>query len=99
MYIVSSRILLQLLKYDYFTDTRETTDEQQEQHSSSASKLSTKSGLAALSADTVDELLIETVEQKRPLWDHSQGYKNRSKLKIDALWTEVSNMIGGMYTK
>jgi len=76
--------------------------QQQSNSSSSASKIvdgTTKNNLVALSADAIDELLIEAVEQKRPLWDHSLGCKNRSKLKINALWTEVSNMIGGTYTK
>ncbi|XP_067212780.1 uncharacterized protein [Linepithema humile] len=82
-------------------NTPETVEKQQQRQnsSSSASKIDStaKNGLTALiSADAIDELLIETVEQKRPLWDHSQGYKNRTKLKTDALWTEVSNIMGGV---
>ncbi|KYN05466.1 hypothetical protein ALC62_03603 [Cyphomyrmex costatus] len=78
--------------------TMKTMEKQQQQRNSnrSVSKIddTTKNSLTALSADAIDELLIETVEQKKALWDHSQGCKNRSKLKTDALWAEVSNIIG-----
>ncbi|KYN08216.1 hypothetical protein ALC62_00803 [Cyphomyrmex costatus] len=80
------------------TELQKSSKRQQQSSScSSASKIvdTTNNG----SADAIDELLIEAVEQKRPLWDHSQGYKNRSKIKTDALWTEVSNIMGGMCTK
>ncbi|KYN21648.1 hypothetical protein ALC57_05975, partial [Trachymyrmex cornetzi] len=73
-------------------ELQKSSKQQQQSSSSSATKIvdTTNSGLT--SADAIDELLIEAVEQKRPLWDHS----NRSKIKTDALWTEVSNIIGGV---
>ncbi|XP_077265983.1 uncharacterized protein LOC143899515 [Temnothorax americanus] len=47
------------------------------------------------SALTQDELLIELVRTRRPLWDHSIPLKDRTKLIKDNLWQEIVNIFDG----
>lgn len=42
-----------------------------------------------------DELLITCVAQKPALFDHRIPANERSNLKKNALWQEVSNLMGG----
>ncbi|XP_011882824.1 PREDICTED: uncharacterized protein LOC105570318 [Vollenhovia emeryi] len=42
-----------------------------------------------------DEILIELVFQRPALWNHKLPLQDRTNLKKDALWLEVSNGMGG----
>lgn len=45
--------------------------------------------------DDIDEILIEMVFQKPALWNHKLPLHERTQLKVNALWLEVSNAMGG----
>lgn len=46
---------------------------------------------------TEDEILIDAVCERRPLWDNSLDAIERTKLKKNALWSEISIVMGGEY--
>nr|XP_012225805.1 PREDICTED: uncharacterized protein LOC105674205 [Linepithema humile] len=43
---------------------------------------------------TVDELLIDLVHERKALWDHRLSTKERTNLKRNALWNEIVNSLG-----
>lgn len=45
--------------------------------------------------DSTDETLIELVFERPALWNHKLPLQDRTNLKKDALWLEVSNRMGG----
>lgn len=47
--------------------------------------------------DTMDEVIIDGVRARPPLWNYKLPRTDRFKLKLDALWAEISNMIGGEF--
>lgn len=46
-------------------------------------------------SDDTDETLIELVFERPALWNHKLPLQDRTNLKKDALWLEVSNRMGG----
>jgi len=46
---------------------------------------------------TVDEELISIVQQRPALYDHRIPPQERTKLKKNDLWQEVSNCLGGKF--
>ncbi|XP_018371506.1 PREDICTED: uncharacterized protein LOC108766603, partial [Trachymyrmex cornetzi] len=44
----------------------------------------------------LDEILIDLVHARRALWDYTIPVKNRTKLKKDALWQEIENILGSL---
>ncbi|EZA47540.1 hypothetical protein X777_16209, partial [Ooceraea biroi] len=45
--------------------------------------------------DVIDELLIGAVKARKGLYDYTLPASERSSLRKNALWAEVSNTIGG----
>ncbi|XP_077280388.1 uncharacterized protein LOC143907448 isoform X2 [Temnothorax americanus] len=45
--------------------------------------------------DTLDELLIRAVKERRALYDYTIPVSQRTNLRKNALWLEVSNLLGG----
>ncbi|XP_024871684.1 uncharacterized protein LOC112454480 isoform X2 [Temnothorax curvispinosus] len=45
--------------------------------------------------DTLDELLIGAVKERRALYDYTIPASQRTNLRKNALWLEVSNLLGG----
>ncbi|XP_018360030.1 PREDICTED: uncharacterized protein LOC108759203 [Trachymyrmex cornetzi] len=48
------------------------------------------------SSSNLDEILIDLVHARRALWDYTIPVKNRTKLKKDALWQEIENILGSL---
>lgn len=46
-------------------------------------------------SNDTNETLIELVFQRPALWNYKLPIQNRTNLKKDALWLEVSNGMGG----
>ncbi|XP_012216604.2 uncharacterized protein [Linepithema humile] len=46
-------------------------------------------------SDDSDEILIELVFQRPAIWNYKLPLRDRTKLKIEALWVEISNVMGG----
>jgi len=46
--------------------------------------------------DNLDELLIGAVKERTVLYDNSIPAFERSNLRKNALWAEVSNILGGI---
>lgn len=53
------------------------------------------SSTKCVSVDDKNELLINLVEQRPILWDYTLSVKERTTLKKNALWSEISNEMGG----
>ncbi|KYN22263.1 hypothetical protein ALC57_05348 [Trachymyrmex cornetzi] len=47
------------------------------------------------SGDAANELLIELVQARPSLWNHTLPLQERTNIKKDALWAEISNEMGG----
>ncbi|XP_018399870.1 PREDICTED: uncharacterized protein LOC108777457 [Cyphomyrmex costatus] len=45
--------------------------------------------------DTTNELLIELVQARPSLWNYTLPLQERTNIKKDALWAEISNEMGG----
>lgn len=45
--------------------------------------------------DDADETLINLVFERPALWNYKLPIQDRTKLKKDALWLEISNRMGG----
>ncbi|XP_024887340.1 uncharacterized protein LOC112464530 isoform X2 [Temnothorax curvispinosus] len=45
--------------------------------------------------DTLDKLLIGAVKERRALYDYTIPASQRTNLRKNALWLEVSNLLGG----
>ncbi|XP_067216157.1 uncharacterized protein [Linepithema humile] len=57
----------------------------------------TKTAEDPVCTDTLDELLIGAVKARKGLYDHRILPNERTNLRKNALWTEVSNTLGGAF--
>lgn len=55
----------------------------------------TKTAEGPVCADSLDELLIEAVKARKGLYDYRIPVNERTNLRKNALWAEVSNTLGG----
>ncbi|KMQ85794.1 histone H3, partial [Lasius niger] len=57
----------------------------------------TKTAEGSVCTDTLDELLIGAVKARKGLYDYRIPANERTNLRKNALWAEVSNTLGGAF--